>query len=112
MVEYKKGVENVAANALSRRSEEDSPPLNNRGISIVVPSWLEAVKSMVQNSPFFAHLKQQWEEGRLNDKYYRKADELWGIDRSFLLTKEQDRDLISPCQISHNRISEATSLAL
>lgn len=62
MVEYKKRVENVAADALSRRSEEDSPPLNNRGISIVVPSWLEAVKSMVQNSPFFAHLKQQWEE--------------------------------------------------
>lgn len=57
IVEYKKGSNNVAADALSRRDEKeedgDGAALTTRDITFVEPVWIDSVKEMVKNSTFF-----------------------------------------------------------
>lgn len=61
LVEYKKGKENLAADALSRRSgesTEENPSLASgsdflaSSITIVQPRWLSAIQKMVKQSPY------------------------------------------------------------
>lgn len=49
MVEYKKGKENIVADALSRRDYEDSARVECAVVSLVEPTWLEGVKQMVRD---------------------------------------------------------------
>lgn len=52
LVEYKRGSENLATYALSRRVEEVEAniPLAVRAITTVEQIWLQSVKEMVENS--------------------------------------------------------------
>lgn len=60
MVEYKKGVENKVADALSRRNEateDEEGGQSCRVVSVVEPSWLIEVRRMLEQSPFFQQLQ-------------------------------------------------------
>lgn len=50
IIEYKKGVDNKVANALSRRNEcEDSMSLN--AIFVPNPTWLEEIRKVYDRDP-------------------------------------------------------------
>lgn len=72
-VEYKKGIENSAADGLSRREDECS----NKGVTLIVPKWLDDAKSMVAQSLYFLKLKDQWRQGTLATEKYKLRNELW-----------------------------------
>lgn len=61
VVEYKKGRENIVANALSRRFEEDSMG-EFQAICTPFPNWLEAIKEEVKNNEFFHGVKSKIEQ--------------------------------------------------
>jgi len=50
-VEYKKGAENKAVEALSRRKEDEDPTL--MVLSVVKSNWMNLVREMVQNDQYF-----------------------------------------------------------
>lgn len=69
VVEYKKGVENKVADALSRREEAEVNShldLSCRVTSVVEPSWLDEVKKMAPQSQFFKELQTKANEGKLS----------------------------------------------
>lgn len=55
MVEYKRGTENRAANALLRKEEAmvDEKPLMIKEVTTIQPIWLQFIKKMVRDSVFF-----------------------------------------------------------
>lgn len=80
MVEYKKGIKNKAADALSRRNEAEPNSLEGplcRTTSVVEPSWLAEVKEMVVQLPFFKELQIKADEGMLYPIKYKKIEGVW-----------------------------------
>jgi len=61
VVGYEKGKENVAADSLSRKGDDDEKVLLM--ITAVNSSWIEQVKTMVQNDKYFQELNARWEAG-------------------------------------------------
>lgn len=60
-MEYKKGVENQASDALSQRHEEEVLE-KCKTITILVPSWLNFVKEMIATSGFYKLTKDRMKE--------------------------------------------------
>lgn len=73
-VEYKKGIENTAADALSRRDNNEST--EHWGLTIVAPKWLDIVKDMIKHSQYFKDLQDKAAAGHLSDNYSH-YNELW-----------------------------------
>jgi hypothetical protein len=53
-IEYKKGVENMVANALSRRGN------TAMAISSAVPTWISEIEDSYINDEYYTSLLQQW----------------------------------------------------
>jgi len=62
-VEYNKRKENIAADSLPRKEEEETTVLM---ITAVSSDWLEQLKSMVRSDEFFKELDRKWETGTLD----------------------------------------------
>lgn len=80
VVEYKKGVENEVANALSRRSESkegESEGILNRTVTTVESSWLEEVRKMIDQSLYFQELQERAAKGTLSHHKYKKVNGIW-----------------------------------
>lgn len=80
VVEYKKGVKNKVADALSRRNEnevEEVKTYSCRATSVVEPKWLTEVRDMVAHSPFFVGIHKKYEEGSLSPTKYKKIEGVW-----------------------------------
>lgn len=73
LIEYKRGTENQATDALSRRHEEEGVvQVDGRSMTIVLPSWFDAVKEMVKISNYFKELKKKIEEGQVQQDTTRR----------------------------------------
>lgn len=74
MVEYKKGTENRAADALSRREEDqmNEVPLMAKGVTTMQPMWLQYIKDMVNSSDLFKILNEKLQQGRVLNKHYKE----------------------------------------
>ena len=73
VVEYKKGKENVVADSLSRKADNDEAfPLI---ITVVESDWLRQLRSMVDSDMFFQNLNNEWEGGSTLDlgKYQKRG---------------------------------------
>ncbi|KAJ8752504.1 hypothetical protein K2173_004792 [Erythroxylum novogranatense] len=57
IIEYKAGKENIVADALSRKYEEDGVG-HLQAISKLVPNWVDTIKEEHANSPFIQHMFQ------------------------------------------------------
>lgn len=88
-MEYKKGKENIVADGLSRKGNENEG-VECTAITIVEPSWLRGVQEMVSNSKFFQDLRQKFEQGKLSTERYSMINGVWYYKRRVLL------DPISP----------------
>ncbi|KAJ4814811.1 polyprotein [Rhynchospora pubera] len=73
-IEYKKGVENKVADALSRRSEF---PLTEEQIEVnavteLIPNWVDDIKESYEGDVWMHALQESWKKKELdNDKYVR-----------------------------------------
>ncbi|KAJ4789708.1 polyprotein [Rhynchospora pubera] len=67
-IEYKKGKENVVADALSRkvRHNEVSEAL---AVTELIPTWVEELKSSYENDVWVQELKRKFERGELTSNY-------------------------------------------
>ncbi|KAJ1685411.1 hypothetical protein LUZ63_016801 [Rhynchospora breviuscula] len=63
-IEYKRGVENVVADALSRREQEVI------AVSEVIPTWVEELKQSYVGDEWISNLKEKWEKGELDPTQY------------------------------------------
>ncbi|KAJ3685492.1 hypothetical protein LUZ61_014656 [Rhynchospora tenuis] len=68
-IEYKKGIENKAADALSRiHGQEESEVLSLHAITELVPSWIEDIQQSYVNDPWIEDLKEKMKENTSDDK--------------------------------------------
>ncbi|KAA8549803.1 hypothetical protein F0562_001487 [Nyssa sinensis] len=63
IIQYKKGKENVVADALSRRGENDGETGELVALSHPIPNWVEAIKEEVTSNLTLKELVQRVEEG-------------------------------------------------
>lgn len=66
-VEYKKGVENKGADALSQCEDDES--MDIAGLTVVEPRWWQAVRTMIEESPYFKEITDKDTKGTLNNKH-------------------------------------------
>lgn len=79
-MEYKKGVENKVADALSCKNETKEDKFEDqrcRTTSVIEPTWLSEVRDMVTHSPFFKELQSKANEGTHPPTKYKKISEIW-----------------------------------
>lgn len=77
IVEYKKGVENKVAHALSRRDELEEVKrevTSCKAISVVEHSWRSEVRQTVNQSQFFHELQEKADKGALHSPKYKKLN--------------------------------------
>lgn len=86
MMKYKKGKENIVADALSREDGDDR--VECEVVSLVEPTWLEEVKQMVRESNYFAKLEKKNYEGQLNKQNYKKQGGVWFYKGRVLLDSQ------------------------
>lgn len=82
-MEYKKGSENKVVDALSRQNEEAGDKVGDDGREqcsttlLVEPAWLEQVRAMIDQSPFFMELQNKADKGALSNSRYRRMNGIW-----------------------------------
>ncbi|KAF5462657.1 hypothetical protein F2P56_018645 [Juglans regia] len=71
LVEYKKGLENKAADALSRRSEGEEQRVEATLAVIALPTleWMEEIKKGYREDPKVLELMERFQKGELPQKY-------------------------------------------
>jgi len=85
VVEYKKGVENRVADALSRKEgwEEEDPSLSM--LTIPVASWIEELKQQYAVDPELQQLLAKWQGNELDTRKYSLRDGLMFYKQKILL---------------------------
>lgn len=76
LVEYKKGVENKAADALSRSMSYVDEEITCKGLTMVIPLWLERIKAAMKDSPYYLQLKKL-EQKSISADHYKEVDGVW-----------------------------------
>jgi len=78
---YKKGKENVAADALSRRERD----ITLCSMSLVIPSWIEEAKGEWKQDPIIRKIIEDIQDGQLDSEQFSwKAGILWYKGRIYL----------------------------
>ncbi|KAJ1702741.1 hypothetical protein LUZ63_002520 [Rhynchospora breviuscula] len=68
-IEYKKGIDNVVADALSRREGHENET-KTHAVSELVPVWMEELKQSYTDDEWIQELKNKWEKGELDTEKY------------------------------------------
>lgn len=89
-IEYKKGIENLAADALSRIHEEAA----FQAISCPIPSWLEPIKQSVKEELALQQVVHQIDEGTLSSNWTYKEGIIYFKNRIYLLNPSELIDII------------------
>jgi hypothetical protein len=85
---YKKGKQNVVADALSRKDEDVEAFLY--GISIIQPDWIIEAKDKWKNDEkVWTLIQRLQEDSSTSDTFTWKNDSLWYRDRLYLCKKSQ-----------------------
>lgn len=79
MVKYRRGKENVAADALSRRDEWEKVEAACEGLTILEPTWLKEVHKMVNESKIFEEIKERVNKGGATVERYHSLTECGNI---------------------------------
>ncbi|KAA8517478.1 hypothetical protein F0562_017771 [Nyssa sinensis] len=91
IIEYKKGKENVVADALSRRGENDGETGELTALSHPIPNWVEAIKEEVTSNPTLKELVQRVEEGEALGPWKLQDGVLFYKERIYL---DEDSPLV------------------
>lgn len=70
LVEYKKGMENRVANALSRKYEKEEEEGEFKAISFPIATWLDDLKMTYSHDSHLQDLLNQLREGKLDPLHY------------------------------------------
>ncbi|KAA8548911.1 hypothetical protein F0562_000595 [Nyssa sinensis] len=102
IIEYKKGKENVVADALSRRGENDGETGELTALSHPIPNWVEAIKEEVTSNPTLKELVQRVEEGEALGPWKLQDGVLFYKERIYL---DEDSPLVMEiiAQFHNNR---------
>lgn len=92
-VEYRKGKENKAADALSRRIvEEDTREWATEGTiwapSTPTPTWISSVKAEYSSNPVLQRLKEKFEQGKLDITLYTSHDGMFFYKGQIYITED------------------------
>ena len=90
-VEYKRGKENIMADALSRRTESVGESGTFMAFSLPIPNWLESIRSENLSNPIIQELIQRVEEGEAMGPWKVQDGILYFKNRIYL---DKDSDLV------------------
>lgn len=99
-MEYSKGVENKAVDALARSMCFQDTDMNRKGLIVVIPLWLDSVKSTMRDSPYYWQLKEKLAQKLLSDIHYREVDGVWYYKGRIML--EPGSDLCKKFFLEHH----------
>eukprot|EP00253_Pinus_taeda_P002763 PITA_02763 len=84
---YKKGKQNVVADALSRKDEDVEALLC--AISIIQPDWINEAREKWKNDEVWALIQKLQQDSSTSDTFSWKNDSLWYKDRLYLCKNSQ-----------------------
>ena len=79
---YKKGKQNVVADALSRKDEDVEALLC--AISIIQPDWINEAREEWKNDEVWTLIRKLQQDSSTSDTFSWKNDSLWYKDRLYL----------------------------
>ncbi|KAJ4821432.1 polyprotein [Rhynchospora pubera] len=69
-IEYKKGIENVVADALSRRSHDETLNKELMMVSELIPAWVEELQQSYEGDEWSSSLRKKIQEGEMDSNKY------------------------------------------
>lgn len=79
-------MENKAADALSRSMSDAEENITCKGLTVMIPLWLQRVKAAIKDSPYYLQLKRKLEQNLITANKYREADEVW-INKNIIMVE-------------------------
>lgn len=80
----------MAADALSSSMSEQDSEISCTGLTIVIPLWLDAVKTAMKDSPYYQQLKQKLDQKSISEIHYKEVNGVWYYKGRILLEPNSD----------------------